>query len=122
MVGSRALFSVALLVTSMGLHATSTGPKGQAQPRRIEIIAKKFAFVPSEITVTKGQPVVLVLQSEDVLHGIRFKDLNLDTDIRKDAPSELSFTPEKTGTFIGRCSRFCGKGHGEMTLTLHVTE
>lgn len=122
MFGLRVLCGAVLLVSSIAVQARSGVPAQQSQPRRIEVMAKKFAFVPSEITVKKGEPVVMVLQSEDVLHGLRFKELNLDTEIRKSAPSELSFTPEKTGTFIGKCSRFCGKGHGEMTLTLHVTE
>ena len=91
-------------------------------PRRIEIVAKRFSFTPSEITLKKGEPVVLVLHSEDVPHGIKFKELNLQTEIGKGTPSELAFTPAVTGDFVGHCSRFCGSGHGSMTLTLHVTE
>jgi cytochrome c oxidase subunit 2 len=91
-------------------------------PRRIEVIAKRFSYTPAEITLKKGDPVVLALHSEDVTHGIKFPELNLQTEIRKDAISELSFTPMKTGDFVGHCSRFCGSGHGSMTLTLHVTE
>ncbi len=91
-------------------------------PRRIEVVAKRFAYVPAEITLKKGEPVVLVLHSEDVAHGVKFKELNLQTEIGKSATSELSFTPTQVGDFVGHCSRFCGSGHGAMTLTLHVTE
>ena len=38
----------------------------QAAPRRIEVTAKKFDFTPAEITVKKGEPVVIVLTSADV--------------------------------------------------------
>jgi cytochrome c oxidase subunit 2 len=93
-----------------------------APPRRIEVTAKRFAYVPAEITVKKGEPVVLVLKTDDVAHGIAFKELNLKTDIGKDATAELPFTPDQVGTFVGHCSHFCGSGHGAMTLTLHVTE
>ena len=90
--------------------------------RRIEVAAKRFAYLPADITLKKGEPVVLVFHSEDVTHGIKFKELHLQTEIHKGAPSELSFTPTQTGDFVGHCSRFCGSGHGSMTLTLHVTE
>lgn len=92
------------------------------EPRRIEIVAKRFSFAPAEITLKKGEPVVLVLHSEDVPHGLKFSELNLETEIGKGAASELAFTPNVTGDFVSHCSRFCGSGHGSMILTLHVTE
>jgi cytochrome c oxidase subunit II len=91
-------------------------------PRRIEIVAKRFSYTPAEITLKKGEPVVLVLHSEDVTHGLKFKELNLQTEIGKGAPNELAFTPTVTGDFVGHCSHFCGSGHGSMALILHVTE
>ncbi len=94
----------------------------QPAPREIEVTAKRFAYVPSEITLKRGQPVVLVLRSEDVAHGLRFRDLNLDAKFSKSGSAQLSFTPDKIGDFVGHCSVFCGSGHGEMTLTLHVIE
>jgi cytochrome c oxidase subunit 2 len=91
-------------------------------PRRLDVTVKKFAYTPSEITLKKGEPVVLVLTTQDVTHGLKFKELNLNTKIEKGKPSELAFTPDKVGDFVGHCSVFCGSGHGSMTLTLHVTE
>lgn len=95
---------------------------GADAPKRIEVVAKRFAYVPSDVTLKKGEPVVLVLRSEDVPHGVKFKELNLQTEIGKGGASELAFTPTQTGDFVGHCSHFCGSGHGAMTLTLHVTE
>lgn len=92
----------------------------QGSPRHIEITAKRFEFVPSEITVKKGQPVVLVIKSADVAHGLRFRELNLNVAVSKGGTGQLSFTPDKTGDFVGHCSVFCGSGHGSMTLTMHV--
>lgn len=91
-------------------------------PRRIEVSAKRFAFTPAEISLKKGEPVVLVFKSADVTHGIKFKELNAQAEIRKDTESELALTPRETGDFVGHCSHFCGAGHGSMVLTLHVTE
>lgn len=96
--------------------------RAQGEPRRIEITAKRFSYDPGEITLKKGQPVVLVLKSVDVDHGLRFRELNLNAKIDKGKSAELSFTPDKTGDFVGHCSVFCGSGHGSMALTLHVVE
>jgi cytochrome c oxidase subunit 2 len=94
----------------------------QTAPRRIEVTAKRFAFEPGEITLKKGQPVVLVLHSKDAAHGIRFRELNIDVKVGAGGTAELQFTPEKTGDFVGHCSVFCGSGHGGMMLTLHVVD
>jgi cytochrome c oxidase subunit 2 len=108
-----------LTLSSLMLSGFSAAPDA---PRRIEVSAKKFSYSPAEITVKKGEPVILVLTTEDVAHGLKFKELNLDAKFDKKKPAELAFTPDKTGDFVGHCSVFCGSGHGSMTLTLHVTE
>ncbi len=105
----------------MGASSTRTA-YAQDSSRRIEITAKRFTYAPNVITLKKGQPVVLVIKSLDVAHGLRFRDLNLDAQISKGGTAELKFTPEKTGDFVGHCSVFCGSGHGQMTLTLHVVD
>jgi cytochrome c oxidase subunit 2 len=111
---------VALLAT-----ATFIAPTAQAQaaaPRRIDILAKRFSFDPGEITLKKGEPVVLVLKSADVAHGLRFRDLNVNVKVNAGGTAEVQLTPDKTGDFVGLCSVFCGSGHGTMTLKLHVVE
>ena len=114
----RALFAAILVLT-----LTSTGMvSAQSAPRRIEVTAKRFEFDPPEITLKKGEPVVLVLKSADVAHGLRFRELNVDVRVSAGGTSEVQFTPDKTGDFIGHCSVFCGRGHGSMVMKMHVTE
>ena len=108
-----------LAMCSAALSGFSPAPD---TPRRIEVSVKRFAYTPAEITVKKGEPVTLVLTTEDVAHGLKFKELNLNAKFEKGKPAELAFTPDKVGDFVGHCSVFCGSGHGSMTLTLHVTE
>jgi cytochrome c oxidase subunit II len=91
-------------------------------PRRIEITARRFAFDPGEITLKKGEPVVLVLKSADVAHGLRFRDFDVNLKVGAAGTAEVSFTPQKTGDFVGHCSVFCGSGHGSMTVKLHVVD
>ena len=111
--------SAAILLTAVLLNRWTMA---QTAPRRVEVTASKFSFSPGEITLKKGQPVVLVLTSADVAHGLKFSELNLNVKFDKTKPAEMSFTPDKSGDFVGHCSVFCGSGHGSMTLTLHVVE
>lgn len=115
-----------LLILSIGALATATfsAPMAWTQPapQRIEITASRFTYSPGEITVKKGQLVVLVLKSEDVAHGLRIRELNINVKVKAGGTSEIQFTPEKTGEFIGHCSVFCGSGHGSMTIKLHVVD
>ena len=115
----KTIFLGSLAMGSLTLSGFSPAPDS---PRRIDVSVKRFAYTPAEITLKKGEPVVLVLTTEDVAHGLKFKELNLSSKFEKGKPSELAFTPDKTGDFVGHCSVFCGSGHGSMTLTLHVTE
>jgi cytochrome c oxidase subunit II len=116
------LLAAAIVSCSSVLLTDASIAQSQPSPKRIEITAKKFSFEPSEITVKRGEPVVLVLKSEDVAHGIRFRELNMEINVRAGATGEAQFTPQKTGDFVGHCSVFCGAGHGSMQLKLHVVE
>jgi cytochrome c oxidase subunit 2 len=94
----------------------------ETEPHRVEITAKRFSYDPGNITVKRGELVTLVVKSVDVPHGLKFRELNVEVKAGKGKTGEVEFTPEKTGDFVGHCSVFCGKGHGSMSLTLHVVE
>ena len=89
-------------------------------PRAIAITAKRFEFVPSTITLKKGETVKLVVTSEDVTHGLFIRPLKIDTDLTPGKTEELSVTPQTAGTFTAICHHFCGAGHGNMKLTVVV--
>src|SRR5579863_2610589 len=116
-----ALPSIISAIVLSALLLIQTAP-AERVPQRIEVVAEKFDFTPSAITLKKGEPVVLVLKSADVPHGIRFRELGIEAKAGKGQTSELAFTPDKAGTFVGHCSVFCGSGHGAMTLTLVVVD
>jgi cytochrome c oxidase subunit II len=94
----------------------------QDAPRTINISAHRFTYAPDEITLKKGEPVVLVLKSEDVPHGLRIRELNVEVKVGAHGTAQVQFTPDKTGDFVGQCFVFCGSGHGSMAFTLHVVD
>lgn len=112
------LFCLVFTVAGAGARMTPTS----TAPRRIEITAKRFTYEPDAITLKKDQPVVLVLMSADVTHGLRVRELGLDVKIPKGKVTEVPFTPQKAGDFVGHCSVFCGAKHGSMKITFHVVE
>jgi cytochrome c oxidase subunit 2 len=110
------------IIAAMVLPLLSAASQQTQNAKRIEIVAKRFEFTPSEVTLKKGEPVVLVFQSYDVAHSIVVKELSLSADIHKGHSTELHIVPQTPGTFIGKCGHFCGSGHGRMQLLIRVTD
>jgi cytochrome c oxidase subunit II len=106
-----------LAAPSFVIQAESVAP---TSPRRLEVAAQRYAFNPGAVTLKKGEPVILVLKSVDVAHGLRIRELGVEIKASKGGSAEAHFTPEKTGDFVAHCFVFCGSGHGTMTLTVHV--
>jgi cytochrome c oxidase subunit 2 len=92
----------------------------QPKERVIRITARKFAFLPGEITLKKGAPVTLEFVTADVVMGFNAPDFKLRADILPGETARLRFTPDKTGTFTFLCDIFCGDGHEGMSGTMKV--
>lgn len=110
------------IVPALLLSSSVPHPALPTQPVRVEITAKRFTFTPDQVTLKRGQPVVIALTSADVSHGLRIRELDLNIKAGKGQTTEVSFTPTKHGDFTGQCSVFCGSGHGRMTFVLHVVD
>jgi cytochrome c oxidase subunit II len=104
--------------------AASLPMQGQAahSVKRVEIVAKRFSYEPSEITLKRGQPVELVLNSTDTTHGFAIRELGINLVAKEGAHNEVTFTPSKTGEFSGKCNVFCGTGHSSMRMTVRVVD
>jgi cytochrome c oxidase subunit 2 len=111
------LFSVSALATAAGFPSVLAA---QTTPRRIVIEAKRFTYNPGDITLKKGEPVILVVKSLDAAHGLRIREFNVNIRVKAGGTAEAEFTPMQAGEFVGHCSVFCGSGHGSMMLKLHV--
>jgi cytochrome c oxidase subunit 2 len=91
------------------------------EPRVVEIVAKRFAFEPSEVQVTVGERVRLVLRTADGLHGIELKKFKIAKEIpRGNKPVTVEFTASEAGRFPFLCSEYCGDGHDDMKGMLVV--
>ena len=117
----RTTLSLVAVVTVLGFS-----PPRHALPadsvKEFAITASPFAFEPETIEVTEGDRVRLTLRSADTTHGMAIGELEVKVKIPKGgAPVTAEFVASKPGTFVIKCSEYCGPGHKKMLGTLVVT-
>jgi cytochrome c oxidase subunit 2 len=97
----------------------TTAPAGSEAAQDVKLIASAatFKFDKEEYHVKKGVPVNLSLEMKDGKHGARLADFNVNLNAEKPT---ATFTPDKAGTFLIKCSVPCGTGHMDMTANLIV--
>jgi cytochrome c oxidase subunit 2 len=114
---------VGVLLAALNLLAPRGGSSGVPEAEAvIHVTAQRFEFSPSRITLTKGVPVVLELESADRAHGFEVASLKIREHIKPGTVTRVRIVPDKAGTFSFRCDVFCGKGHEDMTGEIVVVE
>jgi len=114
-----ALLMSAAIMSGFALYVRANALQAE---REIHITAKKFESTPDTITLKKGEPVVLLLSSQDRKHGFHLREFGIRADVNPGETARIRFTPNKTGKFTFSCDVFCGEGHEDMTGTMVVTE
>ena len=123
----KRIVTTTLFATAAGIALAVAAPRTRIvhasdNPKVIQISAKKFEFTPSQITLKKGEPVILRLTSSDRIHGFLSKPLKVDTDIPNDGTKDVAVTPDTAGDFTIICDHYCGTGHGNMKMKVTVVE
>ncbi|MGQ0733854.1 MAG: hypothetical protein ACT4QD_09385 [Acidobacteriota bacterium] len=91
--------------------------------RTVHVVAERFLFTPSEITVEQGTTLELRLTSEDTDHGFRIAGpRGFDLTVPKRGRGEVVAVFEATepGDYTFECSRMCGAGHSFMRGRIRV--
>jgi cytochrome c oxidase subunit II len=113
-VGMARLFAPAIL-------SAEQAPATASAPKIIEVIARRFEFVPSTIEVSEGDHVRLVVKSEDGVHGVGIKKFKVNKLIPRGGKEvTIDFVANAPGSFPILCSENCGDGHEDMAGTLVV--
>lgn len=92
----------------------------QTPEQVIRISARKFAFLPGEIMLKQGVPVVLEFVAVDVVMGFSAPDFKVRADIIPGQVARVRLVPQQVGTFEYLCDIFCGDGHEGMSGKIHV--
>lgn len=68
----------------------------------------------NELHLPLGQPVRLVMTSQDVIHSFYIPQFRIKQDVVPGRYTGLSFTPTQLGQFDLFCSEYCGSEHSRM--------
>jgi cytochrome c oxidase subunit II len=91
-------------------------------------------FMPREIHVPKGKPVLLKIRSRDVIHSVFLPHFRVKMDAVPGMPTKFWFVPTKTTAEMRSetgnpefnyelaCTEICGRGHFAMRYILVVDE
>ena len=97
----------------LSLAACNRQPPAKQEPVRIAITASDEGYTPSAIEVKAGQPVTLVFTrttTSECLEKVLIPTQKVDKELPVNQPVEVSFTPDKPGTFEFTCGMEMFKG------------
>ncbi len=106
---------------------TQTGPFSTPGVRQISegefeayVVARTFSFDPAEITLPQGASITLYVTAQDVQHGFKITDTNVNMQIVPGQVSKLAYTFDRIGEYPYICTEYCGIGHAAMFGTIKV--
>jgi cytochrome c oxidase subunit 2 len=74
----------------------------------------------AELILPVGQPVLLEMESEDVLHSFWVPEFRVKQDLVPGRTTELRITPTEVGDYKLRCAEICGLEHAAMLADVRV--
>jgi cytochrome c oxidase subunit 2 len=74
----------------------------------------------NELHIPIGEPIKLVLSSEDVIHSFYVPAFRAKQDAVPGRYTSMWFTPTRAGEYFLFCAEFCGTQHSRMTGVIHV--
>ncbi len=119
---SRSVILVAFsLLSLLVLLAPWPGIAVSSGERELRIRARQYAYAPGILHVRQGDRVTLVLESDDVTHGLYLDGYDVDLVAVPGRAGRTTFVADRPGKFRLRCSKVCGTLHpfmlGEMVVT-----
>jgi len=76
----------------------------------------------NELHLARGQPVKLVMRSQDVIHSFYIPAFRVKQDVLPGRYTTLWFTPSRTGVYHLFCAEYCGTEHSHMRGEVYVME
>jgi cytochrome c oxidase subunit II len=76
----------------------------------------------NELHIPVGQPVKLIMTSQDVIHSFYVPEFRIKQDVLPGAYTTMWFEPTKAGTYRIYCAEYCGTDHSRMIGYVYVME
>ena len=121
------VIAMVMFVWGASLYFQITTPPSNAM--EIYVVGKRWMWKAqhvsgqreiNELHVPVGQPVKLIIGSEDVLHAYWVPAFRMKMDAVPGRTNHTWFKATRTGVFYGQCSELCGARHAYMPIELHV--
>src|SRR5690606_41069020 len=74
----------------------------------------------SDLTVQAGQPVKLIMTSQDVIHSFFVPEFRIKMDVLPNRYTYVWFEAPAEGTYQVVCTEYCGRDHSNMGAKIHV--
>ncbi|MDB1089925.1 cytochrome c oxidase subunit II [Streptomyces sp. ACA25] len=72
------------------------------------------------LVLPEGESVQFILTSRDVIHSFWVVPFLMKVDVIPGHTNRFEVTPNKQGTFMGKCAEFCGVDHARMLFNVKV--
>ena len=112
---------------TIGTMAAEAAPDGEVVAT-IEVTGRQWSYEVrcegaddthlDEIHIPVGQPVLLRVTSDDVIHSLWIPRLAGKQDMVPGEVHELWLEATEPGVYVGQCAEFCGAHHAGHTLTV----
>lgn len=84
-----------------------------------EVLYPDYGFeTANELHIPVGQPVRIVLSSEDVIHSFWVPELHGKLDLLPDKVHSFWLQADEPGIYRGECAEFCGIQHAKMAFVV----
>lgn len=112
-----------------GVYFGAFYPPADAQP--IYVVGKQWMWKfqhpegqreINQLHVPRGQPVKLLMTSEDVIHSLFIPDFRIHMDLLPERYTSVWFEATRSGTYRLFCSQYCGTSHAGMVGEVIVME
>jgi cytochrome c oxidase subunit 2 len=133
-VGATALTAVVLVAISVTSFAAGRGLTQPSGPGAVtidvvghqwwwdftytDVTPSDYATSPNELHIPVGVPVVLRLQSRDVVHSFWVPNLHGKRDLVPGYTNHLWIQADTPGVYRGQCAEFCGHQHAQMAFNV----
>ncbi len=120
-IGFLTMLALAMFFWAGSIYTQNFNPPPNAMP--IFITGKQWMWKAQHPTgqreintlhVPIGQPVRLIMTSEDVIHDFYVPAFRIKTDVLPGRYTSLWFQATQPGTYNLFCSQYCGTGHSQM--------
>jgi cytochrome c oxidase subunit II len=109
-------------ITDMDPFTTDTLFQTGPDSYELQMVARMWAFQPSTVRLPVGSTVDLYVTSQDIIHGFKIEEHNVNLMAVPGAINYIRVTFNKPGEFLFACHEFCGAAHHTMAGRIIIEE